>query len=140
MWLRALILDHLWLKLLSLLLATLVWLAVNANIDRQTISRDFDPRETTTNFIARPILIVTDSGAHGPVKVDPPTVDIAVRGHATDLGRIDPLDIRPFVRIPERPDFDGTVAVYVQVPRDISLVMVSPAIVRVRPAAATNSP
>jgi hypothetical protein len=136
MWLRSLFVEHFWLKLFSVLLATLVWMAVNANIDRQTISRDFDARETTTNYIARPILILTDSGAHAPVKVDPPTVDIAVRGRVTEIGRLDPLDIRAFVRIPERADFDGTVSVYVQLPKDATLVMVSPSIVRVRPHSA----
>ena len=130
---RSLFLEHFWLKLFSLLLAILVWMAVNANIDRQTVSREFDARETTTNFIARPILILTDSGAHPAVKVDPPTVDIAIRGRVNEIGRLDPLDLRAFVRIPEREGFDGTVAVYVQMPKDATLVMVSPSIVRVRP-------
>ena len=133
MWLRALFLEHSWLKLFSLLLATLVWLAVDANIDSQTVTREFDARETTTNFIARRVLILTDSGAHAPVKVDPPTVDIAVRGRVTEIGRLDPLDIRAFVRIPEHLDFDGTVTVHIQLPRNATLVMVSPSIVRVRP-------
>jgi hypothetical protein len=140
MWLRALLVEHFWLKLFSLLLATLVWMAVNANIDRQTVSREFDARETTTNFIARPVLILTDSGAHPPMRVEPSTVDIAVRGGVTDIGRLDPLDIRAFVRIPERPDFEGTVAVYVQLPKEAALVMVSPSIVRVGPAGANPNP
>ena|SRR5690349_436934 len=131
MWLRALFLEHFWLKLFSLLLATLVWLAVNANIDRQ-VSREFNALETTTNFIARPVLILTDTGAHTSVKVDPPTVDIAVRERLSEVGHLDPLDVRAFVRIPERPDFDGTVPVLVQLPKDATLIMVSPSIVRVR--------
>lgn len=138
MWLRAIFLENLWLKLFSLLLATLVWLAVNANIDRQAGLREQENFETTTNFVARPVLILTDTGAHAPVRVDPPTVDIAVRGRAGDLNRLDPLDIRAFVRVPERMDFDGTVAVYVQLPKDASLIMVSPSIVRVRPLNPSN--
>lgn len=137
MWLRSLLVEHFWLKLFSLLLATLVWLAVHSNIDRQTVSQESNAREATTNFFARPILILTDSGSHSPVKVDPPTVDVALRGRAADLSKVDPLDLRAFVRIPDRADFDGTVPVFVQLPRDISLIMVSPSIVRVRASSIT---
>jgi len=137
MWLRSLFVEHFWLKLFSLLLATLVWLAVDANVALQT-GPEFDARDTTTNFVARPIHIMTDSGAHPPVKVDPPTADIAVRGHPAIIGRLDPGDIRAFVRIDERADFDRTVPVYVQLPKEASLVMISPIVVRVRPLPAKS--
>ncbi len=140
MWLRSLFLDHIWLKLFSLLLATLLWLAVDANINREIGRREFDPGDITTNFFARPVLIVTDAGAHGPVKIEPPTVDIAIRAHPAVLSRIDPRDIRPFVRVPDRPDFDSNVAVLVQLPDEASLIMVSPSVVRIQPGPAEAAP
>jgi hypothetical protein len=132
-WFRALLLQHFWLKLFSLLLAMLLWLAVHASVDRESVGGPAEAREGITNFIARPVLILTDSGAHPAVRIDPPTVDIAVRGGALAISRLDPLDVRAFVRVPDRVDFDGTVQVHVQVPKEASLIMVSPSIVRVRP-------
>jgi hypothetical protein len=132
MWLRALFVDHFWLKLFSLLLAILVWLAVRANVSRELVSREFDAREATTNFIGRPIYIMTESGSHPPLNIDPPMVDIAIRGGLSEIRRVDANDLRAFVRISGRADFDGTVPVHVQLPKDTALVMVSPAVVHVK--------
>ena len=134
MWVRSLFFDHFWLKLFSLLLAVLVWLAVDANVGREMVSREFDAREATTNFIGRRIFIMTESGAHPPVNLDPPNVDIAVRGALAEMTKLDGNDVRAYVRISDRPDFDGTVPVQVQLPKGAALVMVSPAVVRVRTA------
>ena len=134
MWLRAFFVEHFWLKLFSLLLAILVWLAVRANVGRELVSREFNAREATTNFIGRPIFIMTESGAHPPVNIEPPTVDIAIRGGLSEIGNVDGKDVRAFVRISDRADFDGTVPVHVQLPKDTALVMVSPAVVRVKTA------
>lgn len=136
MWFRELLFDHFWLKLFSLLLAILVWLAVRASVSRELVSREFDARNATTNFIGRPVYIMTESGAHPPLSIDPPTVDIAVRGGLAEIGSVDVDEVRAFVRISSRPDIDGVVPVHVQLPKDTALVMVSPAVVRVK--AATN--
>lgn len=131
MWLRGLFLDHFWLKLFSLLLAMLVWLAVRANIVREASFREFGDREATRNFTARPVMVMTESGAHPAVRIDPPFVDIAVRGVAQDVERLDVRDVRAFVRIPDRPEAETAVPVHVQLPPDAALVMVSPGVVRV---------
>src|SRR5690349_10148256 len=99
MWLRALLFDHFFLKLFSLLLAVLVWLAVDASVGREMVSREFDAREATTNFIGRRIFIMTESGAHPPVTIDPPNVDIAVRGRLAEIGRLDGNEVRAYIRL-----------------------------------------
>jgi len=132
MWLRSLLFEHFWLKLFSLLLAILVWLAVWANSGRDLGSREFDARDVTTNLTSQPILIMTESGAHPPLNVEPPLVDIAVRGSHSQVSKLEANEVRAFVRMSERGDFDGAVPVHVQLPREIVLVMVSPASVRVK--------
>jgi hypothetical protein len=141
MWLRGLFLDHFWLKLFSLLLAMLVWLAVRANIVREASFREFGDREATRNFTARPVMVMTESGAHPAVRIEPAFVDIAVRGVAQDVERLDVRDVRAFVRIPDHPEGETPAPVHVQLPPDAALVMVSPGVVRVLPIpVATNAP
>jgi len=133
-WLKAAVLNQIWLKLFSLLLAMLVWLAVHANVAREISAREFDAREATRNFLARPILILNDSGGHAPVSVEPATVDVALRGPAGELERLDDGEVRAFVRVPDRGDFSGPLPVQVQRPAGTSLILAAPTTVQVKPS------
>jgi YbbR domain-containing protein len=133
MWLRSLVLDHFWLKLFSLILATLIWLAVRANVNNEPGMRRFDAADVTRTFTRRPIQVMTDTGAHPAVLVEPGTVDIVVRGGAEQIDKLQEQQVRAFVRLPETTNLTGNVPVHVQLPREAALVFVSPMIVTVKP-------
>ena len=133
MWLRSLIVDHFWLKLFSLILATLIWLAVRANINNEPGVRRFDAADVTRTFTRRPIQVMTDTGAHPAVQIDPGAVDIVVRGGAEQIDKLQEQQVRAFIRLPEATNLTGNVPVHVQLPREAALVFVSPMIVTVKP-------
>jgi YbbR domain-containing protein len=142
MWLRSLIVDHFWLKLFSLILATLIWLAVRANVNNEGVTRRFDAADITRTFTRRPVQVMTDTGAHAAVLVEPDAVDIVVRGGAEQIDKLQEQQVRPFVRLPESTNLTGNVPVHVQLPREAALVFVSPMVVRVKPVSipASNAP
>src|SRR5580765_5770049 len=70
---RSLFLDHLWLKGFSLILATLIWLTIHANVERET-------REETRTFDNEPVALLQDASEHRFFVIDPAQVKVTVRG------------------------------------------------------------
>src|SRR5213593_3032440 len=117
--LRSLILNHFWLKLFSLILATLIWLAVRANLSNASA-------EFVRTFVNRPILVLTDNAQHTAVAVNPDHATVTVRGPASLMQFIKDEDIHVFVRLGEKRLLMGDLPVHVHVPAGASVALVTP--------------
>ncbi len=124
--LRALILDHFWLKLFSLILATLIWLAVRSNLSNAST-------ELVRTFLNRPILVLTDNAEHAAVSVTPDQATVTVRGPASLMQFIKDEDIHVFVRLGEKRHLTGDLPVHVHVPAGASVALVTPSTAAVKP-------
>lgn len=133
--LRSLIFDHIWLKLFSLVLATLIWLAIRSNLvtaegqqARQALG------EPTVRKLARlPVFLLQDSTGHLPVLVEPAFVDVAVRGSDFRLAELRASDLHVFVRLTEGRTA-GSFPVEVRAPNGVTVFLVTPANVQIKPA------
>jgi len=125
--LRALIQNHFWLKLISLVLATLIWLTVRANLGNPS-------GEATRPFPNRPILVLTDTAEHVAVVANPTTASVTVRGPAALIQELSEQDIHVYVRINDRRQVSGELPVHAHVPSGASVVLVTPATATIKPA------
>ena len=135
MLLRSLIFDHIWLKLFSLVLATLIWLAIRSNLvstESQHASRVLG--EPTVRKLARlPVFLLQDSTGHQPVVVEPSFVDVSVRGSDFRLAELRASDVHVFVRLTEGRTA-GSFPVEVRAPNGITVFLITPASVQVKPS------
>ena len=133
--LRALILDHFWLKLFSLILATLIWLAVQANLANGVLPpRKASSAEETRVFLHQPILVLSEAAEHPAVSVIPNEVAVTVRGPIALIHELAAPDIHVFVRLTEKHPFSGGLPVHVHVPTGASVALITPATAAVKPA------
>jgi len=114
--LRSLIFNHVWLKFFSLVLATLIWLAVWANLRNEPILPKKFGNDGTFTFIRRPIQVLSDSTDHTTVTVEPPLASVTVRGPKDLIEGLKDEDIDVFVRLLDRRQFNGQLPVHVRVP------------------------
>ena len=134
--LRSIVLDHFWLKLFSLILATLIWLAVWANLHNDTLfPRRGVASEVPRTFLNRPIMVLTDVADRPAVSVTPTQASVTVRGPATLMQALKDEDIEVFVRLGDRRRFTGDLPLHVHVPAGANVEAVTPAIAAVRPGA-----
>jgi len=126
MFLRALFLHNFLLKLFSIVLATLIWLAVWASLRGASA-------EVTRKFPRRPVLVMTGTGEHPALAIEPPDVSVLVRGPAALLSGLKEQDIQVFLQLQGRPDPAGDFGVVVHVPPGVTEVVSFPERVTVRP-------
>src|SRR5262245_4775485 len=124
---RSLLLDHLGLKIFSLILGMLIWLAVRTNFAGPAAEAD-------RTFVSRPILVLTDSAEHSAVVVNPNQASVTVRGSASLMQLLKDEDIHVFVRLSEKHQFTGELPVHVHAPAGATVVLLTPATAAVKPA------
>ena len=122
---RSLILDHFWLKLFSVILATLIWLTVRDS----GVSSD-----ATRTFVNRPVLVLTDRAQHTAVTVNPSLASVTVRGPASLINELTDQEIQVFVRMADREQFSGELPIHAHVPSGASVFLVTPMTATVKPA------
>jgi YbbR domain-containing protein len=125
--LRRLIANQFWLKLLSLVLACLIWLTVRANIG--TTSGD-----ATRTFEARPVLLLTDSAEHVAMVASPSKASVTVRGPAALVQELAENDVHVYLRLADSSVAGGQLPIHAHVPAGVSVMLVTPATAAVRPA------
>ena len=130
---RSFILDHLGLKIFSLILGTLIWLAVRTNFASPTTEAD-------RTFVNRPILVLTDAAEHSAVVVNPNQASVTVRGSASLMQLLKDEDIHVFVRLSEKHQLTSELPVHVHVPAGATVVLLTPATAAVKPAATPAAP
>jgi YbbR domain-containing protein len=134
--LRSLILDHIWLKIFSVVLAALIWLAIHSNITKLEgqHARMAVAEAPTRKFSQLPVLLLTPTAGHAPLTLDPGHIDVTVRGSAAVLGELQPVEIQVFIRLVDGRS-SGVFPVEVRTPAGVTAVRVAPTQVLVKPAA-----
>lgn len=135
MHLRALILENLSWKLLSLGLAILIWYGAHLFMreDIRPMVRPLQPYGTR-DFTQLPVRILAAGRAASPVRIDPATILVRVGGDLTLLERMNIQDAVAFVEMPDSV-LDGPVTnrIEIRLPPSIRLVSVIPERVVVSP-------
>lgn len=125
---RSIIMNQFWLKLFSVILATLIWLTVKGNLTTASF-------EENRTFLSRPIQVLSDTAEHGPIVVNPSTASVTVRGPASLVREFTEQDIHVFVRMADRHQFAGELPVHVHLPAGASVALVTPTTATIKSAA-----
>lgn len=123
---RDAILQNFWLKLFSLVLATMIWFAIfgaqsNLRVDRPALG-------TVTRKIEQvPITVMKSAADLRAFKVEPNAVEITVSGPLAKVQALTPLQLEVFISLTDVNDTVGlTKKILVHLPADIALLKVSP--------------
>jgi hypothetical protein len=101
---RHLIFHNFWLKVFSVALATVIWLAIYHGIQN-----DQNPAQTIINhlaarqFIRVPVSLVKSPGDARLFKITPPAVIVSVSGEDLESHHLTASDLRAFVDVTELP-------------------------------------
>jgi hypothetical protein len=87
---RSLILHNFWIKLFSVLLATLIWFAVQSGIEKKVQPPKNPITSPNTKNIYVPVRILTQPGEAVDFKVEPAEIVISVTGEDANLRDLDP--------------------------------------------------
>ena len=91
---RSFIFDHVWLKLFSLILATLIWMAVHTNLADDPAAA----RKSTRQFLDHPILLLTETAGRRAYRLEPARANVFVQGRADLLNMLKDEDIQAIFR------------------------------------------
>jgi|SRR6185503_6235413 hypothetical protein len=126
--LRSFFVEHLWLKAFSLVLATLIWLIIHGNLERET-------HEETKRFDHQPVALLIDPSERRAFVLDPAEVSVTVKGPKTVIDRL--KDVHAYVELASHAGNMGNYNVEVHVPADpadVTVVLVTPRTVFLRQA------
>lgn len=130
---RALILHHFWLKLFSLLLATLIWFAIHFGIQSGLRSPEtviINP--TTKQFSGVPIRILSQPGDARVFKVSPKAVVLTVVGEEALLRELSADNISVFVDLTNvHSSHETNQQLKLDIPSGITVIRVQPRTVNV---------
>jgi YbbR domain-containing protein len=130
---RDLVLNNFWFKLLSFILALMVWFAVDSHLKRQRGSpRRAVPTDEAKSF-RRPVTLLTSANNRRVFQVDPFEVSVRVTGEPARLREVQAEEIQVFVKLIEVPEPRGSFPVTVNLPRNVTLQEVSPSSVQIEP-------
>jgi hypothetical protein len=132
---REFVSHNLWLKLISLLLATLVWLAARTQIsDDASVPSGFTLNEVERSFTNLAIQVLTVPADPRAFLVDPASAGFRISGPAQLMGRLVEGDLGVFVRAPQ--GGSESLRVYATVPKGINVLQLRPeaVLVTVKPA------
>lgn len=116
---------NLWLKLFSLVLASILWYYVN------TQSRFLPAGLIEKKFKEVPVKILTSSRELGRVKISPETVSIKVRGKKALLSKFDKSDITLFIKLEGLKEGEYLLPLHWELPSEVEVVSISPREVKV---------
>ena len=121
--LRSFFAEHLWLKAFSLVLATLIWLTIRGNLEKET-------RQETKRLERQPVALLTDASERRAFVIDPAEVSVTVKGPKTLIDSL--TDVHAFVELASHSGNMGNYNVEVHAPAGVTVVLVSPRSVFVR--------
>ena len=131
--LRHFIQHNFWLKLFSLLLATLIWFTI-----KFWIRTDFMVAENpivnpvTRDFIQLPVFVLTHAGDARVFKVTPATVVVTVTGESALLRDLLRKDLKVYVDMTEiRHNESASQKIRLHVPNNLTVIRVAPLAVSV---------
>ena len=130
--LRDLVVKNLWLKVFSLVLATLIWLAVGYKADVPSPLGSATAR-TVREFELLPVGLLSSSVDCQPSQIEPSHVTVRLSGDFAAIQALQLQQLRAFVQLLPGQKAAGAFAVEVMVPRGIAIVSVTPNAVVLRP-------
>ena len=125
--LRSFILDHFWLKAISLILAVLIWLTVRADLGSASAG-------ATRTFANRPILLLSDKAEHVALVANPAGATVTVRGPAALLNELSEQDIHVYVRLHDPRQVGGELPIHAHVPSGAAVILITPDTATIKPA------
>lgn len=131
---RELLQSNFALKILSLILATLLWFAIESNLHRKTRLSASPFSEDATLDLPCPVAALVTAGSDRPVVITPAEVQVKLAGTPQVLGDLEVTNLAVFVRVPATLKTEELLSVEVRPPASIRLVSISPAQVSVKPA------
>jgi YbbR-like protein len=131
--------NNFWLKLFSLVLATLIWFVISSNFrsaETPVNIAPFSPKGSKD--FRRPVVVMMPAKNVQPFQVDPGEVTVKVLGDQTVLNKLRDDDIEVYVNLMNVQNPQGSFRVEVAAPRELTIQQVWPAHVYVKsPAGAT---
>ena len=139
--LRDHILNNIWLKLASLVLATLIWLTVQANVERERglsyqtdgSADEMERQAVTQRRLELPVLVRCNGTNFPSFRTQPATVSVTVSGDAKRIVGMEPKEIVVFVEAGDQPAARELCPVQVATPPNINWLRVLPIVVRLQP-------
>ena len=116
--------ENLGWKIVSILLATLVWLLIHYNT-----SERFRPQRSRV-FDALPITVLSAPGDARAFRLSPPTARLALRGTENALRTLRPTDLQLFVNLSDGDGIAGRGNLEVHVPPGFTILSLTPTQVR----------
>ena len=131
--LRTIFLHNFWLKVFSVIVATLIWLAVDASLRKGSPPGRYASTDVNRKFARRPVLVMTGAGEHPALMLEPSDVSVLVRGPASALGNLAEQDVQVFLDLKGQRELSGDFPVVVHAPPGVTEVHAFPGRVTVRP-------
>ncbi len=131
--LRAFIQHNFWLKLFSLMLATLIWFAIHFGIENNfRVPQNPITNPTTKDFLRLPVRILTQPGDARIFKVDPKEVEVSITGEEAILRDITPKSISVFVDLTNvHASRETNQQIRLDIPSGVTVIHVSPRAVNI---------
>ncbi len=136
---REAILQNFWLKLFSLVLATMIWFAIAGT--QTNLRPDRPALGTVTRTIERvPVTVMKSATDLRAFRVEPGQIDITVRGPIAEVQALTARHLEVFINLTDVHDIAGlTKKILVHTPPGITVVAVSHTEARIAPVT-TDSP
>ena len=124
---RDAILQNFWLKLFSLVLATMIWFAIYGAQNQLPLRPDRPLLGTTTReFRQVPITVMKAAADLRAFRVEPNVLDVTVSGPLAKVQALTPHQLEVFINLTDVSDTVGqTKKILVHVPPDFTVVKVS---------------
>lgn len=91
------LLHNFWLKIFSLVLATIIWVTIHIGIKRDISLTNPDPTQASRKLMTLPISIITQPGDARVFKINPTKTQATVMGGEAFIRRMSDKDIRIYV-------------------------------------------
>jgi YbbR domain-containing protein len=133
---RNLFLHNFGLKLFSLVLATLIWFAIESNLPSDSRFASALGRPAPTREFRRPVGVLVSSVRNQGFTIEPEDVDVVVTGDPAVLRKLHENEIQVYVRLTDVAQTRGAFRLEVALPAELRLLQVQPSRVAVTPLAA----
>jgi len=125
--------NNFWLKLFSLVLATLIWFLISSNFPSAEPRANIGPlRPSASKDFRRPVVVMMSARNVQAFQVDPSEVSVKVLGEQSVLDKLREDDIEVYVNLMNVQNPEGSFRVEVGAPREITVQQVWPAHVLVK--------
>ena len=125
--------NNFWLKLFSLVLATLIWFVISSNFPSAETRLHIGPfRPTGARDFRRPVVVMMPAKNVQSFQVEPSEVTVKVLGDQPVLDKLREEDIEVYVNLMSVQNPQGSFRVEVGAPREVTIQQVWPAHVYVK--------